>query len=415
MQLALLALSLCACAYAQCTFTLSTPVTNFQAAGGTGVVTVTASATDCARPASTTVDWITIAFGQTGEGSGSVGFTVSANTTPANRNGSIVIGSQSLTITQTGADCMFSFSSNSASVGSGAATGSFTLNGSSACTWNVTANAPWLHLTSATSGLGSATITYSIDANTARNPRNGTIAAGGQTFTVTQAGTCSYTLDPGSAFHPAAGGAGTFNVASQSGCTWTATPSASWITLTFGQSGTANGSVGYSVEANTTVARSGSIQAGNQTFSITQDGVPCALTLSASSASFGVGGGAGTVGVSGPAGCAWTASTSAAWIRLNSGTSGTGNGPVGYTVQANSGPQSRSDLIHIGGQGFVVIQSGGACKYEISPASSQFPAGGGGARVSVNTTAGCPWTAATNAGWITITNIDGGGAGSAGY
>ena len=32
------------------------------------------------------------------------------------------------------------------------------------------------------------------------------------------------------------------------------------------------------------------------------------------------------------AGCAWTATSNASWITINSGSSGTGNGSVGYTV-----------------------------------------------------------------------------------
>jgi hypothetical protein len=56
---------------------------------------------------------------------------------------------------------------------------------------NVTAgtSASWINLTSAASGTGGATITYSVSPNTGASARTGTITVSGKTHTVTQAGT----------------------------------------------------------------------------------------------------------------------------------------------------------------------------------------------------------------------------------
>jgi len=55
--------------------------------------------------------------------------------------------------------------------------------------------------------------------------------------------------------------------------------------------------------------------------------------------------------------CAWTASTTATFIHITSGSAGTGNGAVQYSVDANPGPNIRSNTITIGGQTFTVYQS----------------------------------------------------------
>ena len=57
-----------------------------------------------------------------------------------------------------------------------------------AAAWTATINAPWLHLTTANqSGAGSTNVIFSFDANPGPT-RTGTVVIGGQTLTVTQAG-----------------------------------------------------------------------------------------------------------------------------------------------------------------------------------------------------------------------------------
>jgi hypothetical protein len=75
------------------------------------------------------------------------------------------------------------------------------------------------------------------------------------------------------------------------------------------------------------------------------------------SQSFPGNGGTGTVNVTPTdATCAWTASTSSTFINITSGSSGTGNGIVQYSVAANPGPSIRNNTIAIAGQTFTVYQ-----------------------------------------------------------
>lgn len=82
---------------------------------------------------------------------------------------------------------------------------------------------------------------------------------------------------------------------------------------------------------------------------------PIALNLNHKS--FAANGGTGAVNVApSDLSCAWTASTPASFIHITSGGSGTGNGSVQYSVDANAGPSIRSGVITIGGQTFTVYQ-----------------------------------------------------------
>ncbi len=137
---------------------------------------------------------------------------------------------------------------------------------------------------------------------------------------------------------------------------------------------------------------------------------PCTLSISPTSQSFGSGGGTGSVTVTAGTGCAWTAVSNASWIHVTSGSSGSGNGSVGYSVDANGSSSPRTGTMTIAGQTFTVNQSGAPpCTYSISPTRATLPRAGGSKMVTVTAGSGCAWTAVSNAPWITIT---GGASGS---
>jgi hypothetical protein len=80
---------------------------------------------------------------------------------------------------------------------------------------------------------------------------------------------CSYSINPNVANIPAAGDSGTITVTASPGCSWNAVSNDNWITLT-SNGGTGNGTVSYSVAANTGVQRNGSITISGQNFPVTQ-------------------------------------------------------------------------------------------------------------------------------------------------
>ena len=168
------------------------------------------------------------------------------------------------------ADCQFTFASRTASAGVDAGTGSMQMTSSNWCAWSARSDAPWLRVTSPTSGTGPATLTFAFDAN-AGPVRSGTIEVGGSLLTVTQASNCTLSLDPRSASSSADGGIGTINVtASASACTWRATSRVTWIVLE-NVGGAGNGPLRYRVAKNTTGAsRDGQILVDGIRFNVHQ-------------------------------------------------------------------------------------------------------------------------------------------------
>ena len=144
---------------------------------------------------------------------------------------------------------------------------------------------------------------------------------------------CTYTISPTSQSFNSNGGTGNVSVTTQSGCTWTATSNVSWVTVTSGNSGNSNGTVNYSVSANTSTSqRTGTLTIAGQTFTVIQQGISCTFTISPTSQSFSSSGGTGSVSVTTQSGCTWTATSNVSWITITSGSSGTGNGTVNYSV-----------------------------------------------------------------------------------
>jgi Tol biopolymer transport system component len=96
---------------------------------------------------------------------------------------------------------------------------------------------------------------------------------------------CSYSIAPATASLPAAGGTGNVTVTAAPACAWAAGGNPGWITITSGGSGSGNGTIGYSVQANTGSSRTGTLTIAGQTFTVTQAAqasVPLSATLSAS-------------------------------------------------------------------------------------------------------------------------------------
>jgi uncharacterized protein (TIGR03437 family) len=155
-----------------CTFSLTPTSQTFAASGGTGIVSVTSGA-GCSWNAFSSASWISIAGTSSGQGNGSLTYSVAANP-GAQRTGILTVGNQILTITQT---AMGSSGSTSLAFGIPAALPSATIalpysvgvtatGGTPPYRWTAGANLPpGLSLNNSTgiiTGVPSAAGTYSI-------------------------------------------------------------------------------------------------------------------------------------------------------------------------------------------------------------------------------------------------------------
>lgn len=204
----------------------------------------------------------------------------------------------------------------------------------------------------------------------------------------------------------AAATTGSVTVTAGTGCAWTASSNEAWITITSGATGTGNGSVGFSVAANTGSARTGTATIATQTFTVSQaaGAASCTYSISTPDANIGPDEAQGTVSVTAGAGCAWTATSSAPWITVVSGSPGSGNGQILVKVAANTGPE-RTGTVTIATQKWTITQRAvtPACTYSISPTSLSVGPGEGTGTVSLTTADACSWTTVSSAAWLTVT------------
>lgn len=186
------------------------------------------------------------------------------------------------------------------------------------------------------------TITYMYDAT-------------GNRLSEVVSGSCTYAISPASKTLGSSGGTGSVSVTAPGNCIWTATSNAPWITITSSSSGAGNGTVNYSVAANTGLSRIGTMAVAGQTFTVNQDS-GCTFSINPTSQDFNASGGTGSVSVSTANGCSWTAVSNVSWITITAGNSGLGNGTMNYSVASNTSNKSRNSTINIAGKTFTVRQ-----------------------------------------------------------
>ncbi len=90
---------------------------------------------------------------------------------------------------------------------------------------------------------------------------------------------------------------------------------------------------------------------------VNSGGGGCSHTIDPTSQTFTYEGGTGTVNVSTPSGCTWTAASNSDWIKVTGGNSGAGPGQVTYTVASHSSSSQRRGTLTIAGQTLTVLQA----------------------------------------------------------
>ena len=192
---------------------------------------------------------------------------------------------------------------------------------------------------------------YSVYPNTGP-PRTGTMTIAGQTFTVNQAGQ-QYNLNI-SRLGAGYGEETTNPIGTDCGPHCLKFDAGTVVTIT-----------ALPNPDSTFVGWSGGGCSGTGTCVVTMNGdttvsatfTPCTYALSYDGIGIASTGGTPTVGVSASdSSCPWTAVSNNSWITINSGSSGTGNGAVTYTVAGPYTGAARTGTMTIEGQPFTVTQ-----------------------------------------------------------
>ena len=245
--------------------------------------------------------------------------------------------------------------------------------------------------------------------------------------------TCTTTAgQPSTSTFAAEGGTGTVAVTAASGCAWTAASNASFITITQNTSGSGNGTVQFTVAANTGADRTGTIAVAGSTLTITQRApAPVTpVTLTAPVARSPIGG--QTVDTPRPSltvtNSTATGSPGTVTYRFEvSDQSSFPNDPVrtfsvdgvaqgssttSGVIPRDLGPavlwywhaRATNGTVTSAYSDTETFRTPSTCSYTVSPTSITASVGGSNHTVTVTTDATCSWTAVSNASFITVTS-----------
>jgi hypothetical protein len=338
-----------------CSFNVAPTAISLSPAAASSSLAVSGAA-GCGWTASSGTPWITITSGGAGDGNGAVNFSVTQNLTGFARSGTITAGGRLVSVLQAGTNCTIALSNVGVSVGPSAGSASVTVSTGATCDWTASSNAGWITVTSGASGTGNGTVVLGVAENTATASRNGLVAIGGRSFTVTQAGSCQYTVSPTGVMLGGTASTAYVWVNAGAGCEWTASSGDSWATVNT-TSGQGTGLVSYTVSANpATTPRATTLSVAGHSVSVTQAGATCSYDVSPGSFAMTTGG-SRTITVTTPSGCAWTASSAASWITIAGAAGGNGTGTLTLQIEPNTGAMTRLGIVTIAGWRVVLTQT----------------------------------------------------------
>ena len=162
---------------------------------------------------------------------------------------------------------------------------------------------------------------------------------------------CSFAVDNSTV--QVSGAGGPFNIGVQTApfCSWSVSGLPDWITG--GTPATGSGSITLTAAAGSGSPRSVVITVAG--ISVTVNQAACTYTISPGGQVFPIAGGMGSVAVTAPNGCAWSATSSIPFVSITGTAAGAGNGNLSFLVSANTGGD-RSGAFTVAGLPFTVEQ-----------------------------------------------------------
>ncbi len=153
--------------------------------------------------------------------------------------------------------------------------------------------------------------------------------------------------------------------------------------------------------------------AGGWALLVGTDAAACSLGIFPTLQVFPITGGNGSFDIDSPFGCDWSAVSLDSFITITSGTSGSGDATITFSVEPNL-LAGRTGLIKVtnasGIRNFSIQQPSG-CPFSLSQETFNFGPAGGPGTVNVTAAGVCPWSTFTKDNWITINSGAGMGNG----
>jgi hypothetical protein len=202
-----------------CTYAISPTVQSLTAAAGNGSVSVTTQS-GCSWTSSSGVTWLTISSGASGTGSGTVNYSVAANTTSSDRSAALTIAGKVFTATQTHAGSQtYTIAASAGSGGSISPSGSVSVASGTSQTFTTKAASGYTIGNVLVDGVSKGAVaSYTFSSVTAAH----TISAAFKSATATST---SYTITASAGTGGSISPSGSVSVTSGTSKTFTVTPS----------------------------------------------------------------------------------------------------------------------------------------------------------------------------------------------
>lgn len=282
----------------KCAITAESSATTFPSSGGNGSLAVRTDR-ECPWTATSDSTWLVFTSSRSGQGSGTVSFSVTANPAPAVRAGFVSVNEQRVRIAEEAAPCRFELDRSGETVEAGGSDVTVRISTLDGCGWRTSTNADWLNVRT-TTGSGSGEVRVTVAANIGA-ARETTLLVAGLPFGIRQQGvpvatplpptpapppgpapppppppppTCSYQIAPTNHMVAASGEEFAVGVTTDNGCAWTAESRAGWLSAS-PRDGSGSGTVTVRADPNTaTTSRSGSVVIAGRSIRVEQGAAP---------------------------------------------------------------------------------------------------------------------------------------------
>ena len=328
----------------------------------------------------------------------------------------------------TAEDANIAIGTTSRAFGVNGGSGTITTSGGGA--WTAMVSGDWITIPSSlTNRNAGLPVVYQVAANSGVEERTGYIYVSGHVFTVTQAGVGA-TLDGYSDDFEMEGGSGSFTVLADPQTAWKVRSNVDWISVTTDgggavvTQGTGEAPVYFTVAPwNEVSTRSGAITAAGCTFTVNQTGRRMKVMVDGAAV-------AGrppyqverdyqshviAITVNALASTEWDVEVDGSWLSVVDAGSGLGGGSVTIAVNENPSWLARVGKVRVGTEWLAINQAGrssAALSFAISPTVSAASVKGANGLISVTATPDLPWTAASQANWLTVMPTFQSGAGN---
>ena len=413
----------------RCAIALDVSTSSVGSAGGSGTVRIQTNR-ECAWSLPTQPSWVKLSQPQSTQGPAELSFVVEENRSTSLRSWELVVADQRAVVSQEAALCTWSVSPSKISVDAAGGEAQAILATEEFCSWELPKPPSWITMTPER-GQGRAEITVHVSRNSG-STRSEKVGVSTAVIEVAQREApapaappkpaptpqppappvppavpdpippCTFLVETLSFSDVSANGSSLrVDVKTEARCTWTSQSAVEWLSVP-GEARTGAGRLDVRVLANTGPARSASVVVAGQNVTVDQRAaLICSFSFTPALVTAPPLGGAVSVSLSAPAGCAWAVTGTPSWITVSPVS---GNGPASLKVTAtrNSGAD-RAAVLTVGGQDLRVEQAQlPACTYTVTPDQKTVSRRKQTVKLEIATLSHCEWSATSSASWAHV-------------